>query len=309
MYVNLSQIIKESLNVQSDGFKKIIEETTRFLRDERGKIKNFVISGRLLKLKPLGKALIIGDLHGDLESLIDIFKKSKYIPKLVKNKNTFMVFLGDYGDRGAYSIEVYYTVLKLKLLFPEQIILMRGNHEGPKDLLASPHDLPVQFQTRFPGKGANIYEKIRELFTYFCNAVLVEKRYLMVHGGLPPKLSTFEDLAYAHVKHPKASYLEDMLWSDPNDTIKGIYPSPRGAGKFFGKKITRNVLKKLGVKILIRGHEPCTEGFEIKHNGKVLTLFSRRGPPYFNERGAYLVVNLSEEFENARQLIPYIHKF
>jgi protein phosphatase len=83
----------------------------------------------------------------------------------------------------------------------------------------------------------------------------------------------------------------------------------RGAGKFFGKNITEKVLAKLNVKVLIRGHEPCEEGFKINHEGKVLTLFSRKGSPYFNEHGAYLDLPLSEKFENVAQLLPFIHKF
>jgi hypothetical protein len=69
------------------------------------------------------------------------------------------------------------------------------------------------------------------------------------------------------------------------------------------------VLRRFNVKILIRGHEPSGDGFKVNHTGKVLTLFSRKGPPYFNAQGAYLNVELSEKFENAEQLIPYIHKF
>jgi len=116
-------------------------------------------------------------------------------------------------------------------------------------------------------------------------------------------------LAYAHIEHPKRRLLEEMLWSDPTETIKEVCESPRGAGKLFGENITNEVLKRFDVKILIRGHEPCRDGFKINHGGKVLTLFSRKGQPYFNVQGAFLKVELSEKFENAEQLIPYIHKF
>jgi diadenosine tetraphosphatase ApaH/serine/threonine PP2A family protein phosphatase len=199
--------------------------------------------------------------------------------------------------------------LRLKLAFPGQVILMRGNHEGPEDLMASPHDLPMQFQHRFKEKWAVAYAKTRELWAHLYNAVLVEERYLMVHGGLPSSISSIQDLANAHIAHPKKEFLEDLLWSDPSETVQDAYPSPRGAGKLFGKKVTENALKKANAKILIRGHEPCAEGFKINHDGKVLTLFSRRGAPYFNMHGAYLDLPLSEKFKSAKQLLPWIHKF
>ena len=309
MPTNVSQIAKEALEVRGEEFTQLVEETTQLLAEEDGFIGNLNVIGRLVKIKPLGEAIMVGDLHGDLESLIYILKETNFLQKVNQDKRTFLIFLGDYGDRGSYSVEVYHVVLKLKLLFPQEVILMRGNHEGPEDLLASPHDLPMQFHARFGGKWKNAYSKTQELFNHLYNAVLIEKRYLMIHAGLPAKAKTIEDLAYAHIEHPKQRLLEDMLWSDPTETIKGVYESPRGAGKLFGQDITNEVLKGFNVKILIRGHEPCRNGFKVNHRGRVLTLFSRKGPPYFNVQGAFLSVELSEKFENAEQLIPYIHKF
>ena len=131
----------------------------------------------------------------------------------------------------------------------------------------------------------------------------------MIHGGLPEQARTIEDLAFAHLKHPKQSLLEDMLWSDPDETIGRTSPSPRGAGKLFGKKITDKVLDTFRLRVLIRGHEPCQEGFKTNHEGRVLTLFSRKGPPYFNEHGAYLDLDLSERIENTEQLVRHVHTF
>jgi diadenosine tetraphosphatase ApaH/serine/threonine PP2A family protein phosphatase len=307
--MDLSLLVKESAAVQDDGFIEIVEKTLDVLRGERGKIGNLSILERLVTLAPSGEALVIGDLHGDLESLITILKSSGFTQKMTKRKDATLIFLGDYGDRGAYSAEVYYAVLTLKLAFPEQIVLLRGNHEGPEDLLASPHDLPMQFQFRFKEKWRTAYAKTRELFAYLYNAVLVEERCLMVHGGLSPNINSIQDLAHANVTHPEQAFLEDLLWSDPNDMVKEVLYSPRGAGKLFGKSVTEKVLRKLGVKILIRGHEPCEEGFKLNHDNKVLTLFSRKGSPYFNAYGAYLQLPLSEKFENAQQLVPWIHKF
>ncbi|MCL6578629.1 MAG: serine/threonine protein phosphatase [Candidatus Bathyarchaeota archaeon] len=309
MQLDLTQIVKEALESKSAAFVNLVEDAMRLLCKETGKVGNLDILGRLVKLKPQGEALIIGDLHGDLGSLIDIFKMSNLLQKMSKNTDAILIFLGDYGDRGEYSKEIYYTVLKLKLLFPKQVILMRGNHEGPEDLTASPHDLPVEFEVKFGEKWTNVYAKIRELFACLYNAVLVEERYLIIHGGLPPRTRGIEDLAFAHVTHPKQRVLEDMLWSDPDDTVKEVCASPRGAGRLFGEKVTNEVLRRFNVKILIRGHEPSKEGFKIDHHGKILTLFSRKGPPYFNTFGAYLNVELSRKFENAEQLIPFIHKF
>ena len=307
--MKLLSIIKESKAIQSSSFVKTINNVIDLLDGERGKTGCLTISDHLVTLEPSGVALVIGDLHGDLDSLLRILQNSGFTQKLAKSKDATLIFLGDYGDRGTRSAEVYYTILKLKLAFPEQVVLLRGNHEGPEDLKASPHDLPLQFQARFKENWTAAYSKIRELFAYLYNAVLVEERCLMVHGGLSPNINSVQDLARAHVTHPEKDFLEDLLWSDPNDMVKTVLNSPRGAGKFFGKSVTENVLNKLGVKILIRGHEQCENGFKFNHDGKVLTLFSRKGVPYYNAYGAYLQLPLSKKSENTQQLIPWIHKF
>jgi protein phosphatase len=307
--VNFSQIVKESLEAGCDEFSRLVGHATSVLSEEDGKVGNLRIIGRLVELKPEGEALVLSDLHGDLESLIQILKDSNFLDKMSQDDHAILIFLGDYGDRGEYSKEVYYSVLRLKLLFPEQIILMRGNHEGPEDLMPSPHDLPTEFQIKFGEKWEEAYSRIRNLFAYLYNAVIVEGRYLIIHGGIPYEAKTVKDLAYAQATHPRQSFLEEILWSDPNDMSEEVSASPRGAGRLFGEKVTIEALRKFNVKILIRGHEPCEEGFKINHRGKVLTLFSRKGPPYFNSHGAYLNAELSKKFENAEQLVPYIHKF
>ena len=116
------------------------------------------------------------------------------------------------------------------------------------------------------------------------------------------------DLNQANRMHPKESYLEEMLWSDPAEDLQGTSDSPRGAGKLFGNDVSERILKLLKVKILIRGHQPYDEGYKVSHNGKILTIFSTNKPPYRNKHGAYLKINLSEKFENAEQLASRIVK-
>ena len=129
----------------------------------------------------------------------------------------------------------------------------------------------------------------------------------MLHGGLPEGISSIEDIAKAHQTHPTTRYLEQILWSDPG-TFKDSYPSPRGAGRIFGENISRKVLELLGLQTLIRSHEPC-DGTLATHKGKVLTLFSRKGPPYYNANAAYLEIELSFPAKNAYQLSQEAHLF
>ena len=290
-------------------FLRLIKQVSRQLATENGKVGTLQISGRLIEVPHVGEAIIIGDLHGDLKSLVHILDDSKFLSKARSGRDIRLVFLGDYGDRGTHSPGVYYVVLKLKEMFPERIILMRGNHEGPPDLLAWPHDLPIQMKNKFREKGQEAYLKLRELYNHLYIGVVINERVALLHGGAPSQATTINDIAYAQEKHPRERHLEEILWNDPWDGIKGTIASPRGAGMLFGEDVTDGLLAMLNVKALIRGHESSKEGYKTTHNHKVLTLFSRKGPPYNNRFGAYLYLDLSQKVETPKQLLQGIHKF
>ncbi len=301
-----SSFSHESAEVSGSRFLELIDNSIKMLKLEKGRVGNFVIENRLVKLDPTGEALVVGDLHGDLTSLKTIIEGSRFMANVENSPDACMVFLGDYIDRGPNSAEILYMLLSLKLAFPRQIVLLRGNHEGPKDLLAYPHDLPLLLQNRFPSNWQTIYERLFQLFDQLYLGVYVEKRFLMLHGGVSPKIHNLNSIADAD-RNP--ALFAELLWSDPDDSVENVVTSSRGVGVVFGEKVTRRVLEAVDAQILIRGHEASPEGFKVNHSGKVLPLFSRKGEPYFNRFGAYLSLPLQPTFENVHQLEPFIRQF
>jgi len=290
---HLNDLFNESLKVDSQKYLGLIERVDQILSEEEkggGKLKTV---GKLISVPPDREAIIVGDIHGDLTSLKHILSETKFVEKARAENNIYLIFLGDYGDRGVYSPEVYYVVLTLKEVFPEKVILLQGNHEGPEDLLAYPHDLPYQLMRKFKADGLGVYRELSRLFRRFYTAAIVENKLVMLHGGVPSEARSLEDIAFAYKKHPFESHLEEILWSDPSDDIRGKQPSPRGAGYLFGEDITRRFLETLNIKLVIRGHEPAFNGYKTNHGGRILTLFSRKGSPYYNAYAAYATLNLS----------------
>jgi hypothetical protein len=304
-----SVLAESATKVSVEEFIRLVGNVSRRLATENGRMRTLKITGRLIEAAPVGAATIVGDLHGDLKSLVYILEDSNFLGKARSGEDVLLIFLGDYGDRGTHSPEVYYVTLKLKEMFPERVILMRGNHEGPPDLLAYPHDLPIQMKNRFREKGSKAYLKLRELFNHLYTGVIIEDRIVLLHGGAPSQATTVNDIAYAHEKHPRERHLEEILWSDPWKGIKGTIASPRGAGRLFGEDVTKRLLKMLNVKALIRGHQSCPDGYKTDHSQKVLTLFSRKGAPYNNSYGAYLHLDISQKVEKPQHLLEGIHKF
>ena len=86
-----------------------------------------------LVVDPASVLIFHGDFHGDIRSFIstlDWLNQNGHLDGFrVKNPKTYLIFLGDYTDRGAYGVEVIYTLLRLKLENPDHVFMARGNHE------------------------------------------------------------------------------------------------------------------------------------------------------------------------------------
>ena len=67
---------------------------------------------------------ICGDLHGQFYDLVELFKVGGDCP------DTSYLFMGDFVDRGFYSVETFLLLLALKVRYPDRITLIRGNHES-----------------------------------------------------------------------------------------------------------------------------------------------------------------------------------
>jgi hypothetical protein len=139
---------------------------------------------------PSGSEVIFhGDFHGDIHSfnaMLDSLNQAGTLKDFRLTKpNTYMVFLGDYTDRGNYGIEVLYTMLRLKLANPEQVFMARGNHEDIQ-MIAS-----YGFLAECQKKYANQFSPglIGRLYDFFPVVIYVgsgEDFIQCNHGGMEP---------------------------------------------------------------------------------------------------------------------------
>lgn len=292
----------------------IIEQVTSSLRQERAEqvITGGIINGGLVELENPGSLAVIGDIHGDIKSLRGILRELNYDTFLADPKNK-IIFLGDYVDRGNDSIGVLYTVLRLKRTYPNSVILMRGNHEAPKEFPFSSHDLPYELVDRFGEYLAKkIYDKILSLFRILTLATVIRGTMLLIHGGLPTLdevIANYRNyLSRAQEDHTTNSVLEEILWNDPRkiDGNPWWEHSRRGIGRHFGATITAKWLKATQTKSVVRGHEPC-QGFRIDHDRMIMTIFSsKEAYPSFKPAYLFLPAEMIPTVNDALDLTAYV---
>ena len=289
-----------------------IDACIKILQMERksGKIRGGRIRNALIELEIPENLVIVGDLHGDLKSLLLILREIKY-ENFLANANNKLIFLGDYVDKGTNSIEILQNILYLKCRYPDSVVLMRGNHEAPIEFPFHDHDLPSNSSEQFgKEKGEMIYKKILSLFQLFTVVTIVKNNLILVHGGLPTMIN--KDIRKLILDKggngKQKSVLEELLWNDPRLIQNGTNweVSRRLYGKHFGPEITRNWLEMTGTKAVVRSHEPC-RGFRVDHEGMIMTLFSCKAS-YQKFEAAYLHLSCQEflSISNAYDLTPYV---
>ncbi|KAJ5068436.1 serine/threonine-protein phosphatase pp2a-4 catalytic subunit [Anaeramoeba ignava] len=208
---------------------------------------------------------VCGDIHGQFPDLLELFRIAGSCP------DTNFLFLGDYVDRGLYSIETVTTMVALKARYPNRITLLRGNHESRQ--ITTVYGFYDECIQKYG--SANVWNYFTELFDFLPIGALIDQEIFCIHGGLSPALKTIDQLKKLDrfQEIPNEGLMCDLMWSDPDDR-NGWGISPRGAGFTFGKDNTNNFHKANGLTLTARAHQLVMEGFNLCHDGKVVTLFS-----------------------------------
>ncbi|XP_036696922.1 serine/threonine-protein phosphatase with EF-hands 1 isoform X2 [Balaenoptera musculus] len=231
------------------------------------------------KTSPSKEITICGDLHGKLDDLFLIYSKNG-LPSV---SNPY-VFNGDFVDRGKNSMEILMILFVSFLVYPNDLHLNRGNHED--FMMNKRYGFTKEVLNKYKLHGKKILQILEDVYTWLPIGTIIDNEILVVHGGI----SESTDLNLLH--RIERNKVIDILWSDPRGK-RGCYPNTsRGGGCYFGPDITSRILNKYRLKMLIRSHECKPEGYEICHDGKVITVFSASN--YYEEgsnRGAYIRVS------------------
>jgi serine/threonine protein phosphatase 1 len=129
----------------------------------------------------------VGDIHGSGLKLNNLLTKLDWRPE----NQEILVFLGDYIDRGPDSFGVVETIIGLKSRYPNEVVLLKGNHEqmflnfitGYEDIILNANGVSFTVSSYdenqpFPVSHYLFYKSL-ELYYETAN-------HIFVHAGLRP---------------------------------------------------------------------------------------------------------------------------
>ncbi|VAI36244.1 unnamed protein product [Triticum turgidum subsp. durum] len=222
---------------------------------------------------------IFGDLHGQFGDLMRLF--DEYGSPSTAGDIAYIdyLFLGDYVDRGQHSLETMSLLLALKVEYPQNVHLIRGNHEAA--------DINALFGFRIEciermgeRDGIWTWHRMNRLFNWLPLAALIEKKIICMHGGIGRSINhveQIENLQRPITMEAGSVVLMDLLWSDPteNDSVEGLRPNARGPGLVtFGPDRVMEFCNNNDLQLIVRAHECVMDGFERFAQGHLITLFS-----------------------------------
>lgn len=250
----------------------------------------------LLRLDP--PVYVIGDLHGNYKDF-SYFAKSFGLWSSAEFTPAKFLFLGDYVDRGLHSIETLAFVLALKVLFPEKIYLLRGNHEcadvnGDEDTYQDGSFRRQCSMTYGRREGARLWQAFNACFDQMPLAAVIDSKIFCVHAGIPRDLARRPDVpileSIAGIARPPdltQDLVFDLVWADPATPeeeayTQGVCGFPQGFGPnargpatcVFGKRAVEMFCRNSGCSHLIRAHQSPKLGVDIAKNATILTVFS-----------------------------------
>lgn len=250
---------------------------------------------------------VIGDLHADLNSFLEILK----IIKFKENFNNInLIFLGDYVDRGKDRIELINRIILLKRLLPNNIHLLRGNHElyridangnyvspmGNADM-SYLFDFLTLLATDKKYKSHGVTKEFIKLYADFFDSMptialfnFKEVKICAMHGGLPrvdlsskdyfgsENYENFNKLLNVDTKdHIGISQKVNMLWSDPYDGYDEAFKNTSEVRYDFSKTQFIAFCKKYDIDMLLRAHEQQNNGYKSYFDDRLISVFSSGG--------------------------------
>ena len=143
---------------------------------------------------------VVGDIHGQFWDMLEIFKIGGPCP------DTNYLFLGDYVDRGLFSVETISLLVCYKLRWPSRVHLIRGNHESRG--VTQSYGFYTECHRKYG--SASVWHYFTDMFDFLTLSVVINDDIFCVHGGGCPVSASSDDvesqLTWALLTRPLSIY-------------------------------------------------------------------------------------------------------
>lgn len=256
---------------------------------------------------------VCGDIHGQFYDLMKLFDVGG------SPETTRYLFLGDYVDRGYFSIECVLYLWTLKICYPNTLFMLRGNHECRH--LTEYFTFKLECKIKY---SEAVYDACMDSFDCLPLAAIMNQQFLCVHGGLSPEIFTLEDIKNLdRFKEPPAfGPMCDLLWSDPLEDFGSEKPtqenyshnSVRGCSYYYSYGACCEFLQRNNMLSIIRAHEAQDAGYKMYRKStttgfpSLITIFS--APNYLDVYGnKAAVLKYENNVMNIRQFNAVEHPY
>lgn len=218
-------------------------------------------------VKPVSSPVTVcGDIHGQFFDLLELLKHGG------DPADNSYILMGDFVDRGYYSLETITLLLVLKVAYPTRITLLRGNHECRT--ITQVYGFYDECLQKYGNSSA--WRLCCQVFDCLTLTALIDGTVLCVHGGISPEIRLVDQLRTINRNReiPNEGPFADIMWSDPDDMIGTWQLSQRGAGWVFGDRVTNEFCHASGLMLIARSHQLVMEGYKYHFSNQLVTVWS-----------------------------------
>ncbi|NXP38667.1 PPP6 phosphatase, partial [Leiothrix lutea] len=201
---------------------------------------------------------VCGDIHGQFYDLCELFRTGGQVP------DTNYIFMGDFVDRGYYSLETFTYLLALKAKWPDRITLLRGNHESRQ--ITQVYGFYDECQTKYG--NANAWRYCTKVFDMLTIAALIDEQILCVHGGLSPDIKTLDQIRTIERNQEIPGF--SLLGSPKPPAVFSLLPC-RSRLTF---PLPLQFVHINNLKLICRAHQLVHEGYKFMFDEKLVTVWS-----------------------------------